>query len=196
MANRHNHYEAAFEAYLRSRTIPYVAVDESRRSLMGDETLKSLDFIVSPPRRTAPGVSAPCSSAPCSWLVDVKGRRFSSGRRRKLWNNWSTSDDLRSLARWEDLFGGQFRGLLVFAYNVDGDLAPLPLELLFEHRGGLYGFVAISLDLYTAWATRLSPKWDTVSMPTDRFRELARPADSFFDPAGVSGTSASLPRVG
>jgi hypothetical protein len=176
MANRHNHYEAAFEAYLRSRTIPYVAVDESRRSLMGDETLKSLDFIVSPQR-----AQGRCASARgWSWLVDVKGRRFSSGARRKLWNNWSTSDDLRSLARWEELFGEQFRGLLVFAYNVDGDLAPLPPELLFEHRGGLYGFVAISLDLYTAWAKRLSPKWDTVSMPTDRFRELARPADAFF----------------
>jgi hypothetical protein len=175
VANRHNHYEAAFEAYLRSRTIPYVAVDESRRSLMGDETLKSLDFIVSPQRSVIRG-----ALAPSSWLVDVKGRRFSSGSRRKLWNNWSTSDDLRSLARWEELFGGQFRGLLVFAYNVDGDLAPLPPELLFQHRGGLYGFVAISLDLYTAWAKRLSPKWDTVSMPTDRFRELARPADAFF----------------
>src|SRR5688572_4437309 len=153
MANRHNHYEAAFEAYLRSRTIPYVAVDESRRSLMGDETLKSLDFIVSPQRPAPRSYATP--SPPCSWLVDVKGRRFSSSPRRKLWNNWSTSDDLRSLARWEELFGEQFRGLLVFAYNVDGDLAPLPSELLFEHRGGLYGFVAISLDLYTAWARRL-----------------------------------------
>jgi hypothetical protein len=178
LANRHNHYEAAFEAYLRSHAIPYVAVDESRRSLMGDESLKSLDFIVSPPRSPAWN-----GAAPGSWLVDIKGRRFSSGRRRKLWNNWSTSDDLRSLARWEELFGGQFRGLLVFAYNVDGDLAPLPPELLFEHRGGLYGFVAISLDLYTAWAQRLSPRWDTVCMPTDRFRELARPADAHF---GVS----------
>jgi hypothetical protein len=175
MVHRHNHYEAAFEAYLREWKIPYVAVDESRRSLMGDETLKSLDFIVSP--QPAVGRS---SAVPCSWLVDVKGRRFSSGPRRKLWNNWSTSDDLKSLARWETLFGEQFHGLLVFAYNVDGDLAPLSPEQMFCHRGGLYGFIAIPLDLYTAWAKRLSTKWDTVSMPTARFRELARPADHFF----------------
>ncbi len=186
MANRHNHYEAAFEAYLRARRIPYVAVDESRRSLMGDETLKSLDFIVSPQRLSLGGAASPPTA--CSWLVDVKGRRFSSGPHRKLWNNWSTSDDLKSLARWEELFGPQFHGALVFAYNVDGDLAPLPPEQMFEHRGGLYGFVAISLDLYAAWAKRLSIRWDTVSMPTAQFRELARPADAFF---GVASTAES-----
>ena len=31
MAKRDNHYEAAFEAYLRDRRLGYVAVDESRR---------------------------------------------------------------------------------------------------------------------------------------------------------------------
>ncbi len=48
MANRDNHYEAAFEQYLRERGVPYVAVDEARRSLLGGTSLKSLDFIVSP----------------------------------------------------------------------------------------------------------------------------------------------------
>ena len=88
MANRDNHYEAAFEEYLRSRGVPYVAVDEARRSLMADgESIKSLDFIVA-----AQGGAA--------WLVDVKGRRFPSGDEQKqYWKNWSTRDDLRSLAR-------------------------------------------------------------------------------------------------
>ncbi|MEN6495460.1 MAG: HYExAFE family protein, partial [Thermoguttaceae bacterium] len=66
MANRDNHYEAAFEAYLRSRGLPYVAVDEAKRSVLGDgESIKNLDFIVS-----TPGTA--------TWLVDVKGRRFPS----------------------------------------------------------------------------------------------------------------------
>jgi len=34
MANRCHHYEAAFEAYLRSRRIPYVAVDEAKKALL------------------------------------------------------------------------------------------------------------------------------------------------------------------
>src|ERR671930_571003 len=31
--NRDNHYEAAFEAFLRARRLLYIAVDEARRSL-------------------------------------------------------------------------------------------------------------------------------------------------------------------
>ncbi len=71
MANRDNHYEAAFEEYLRNRGVPYVAVDESKRSLLGNgASIKSLDFIVSAPGET-------------TWLVDVKGRRFPSGDEQK-----------------------------------------------------------------------------------------------------------------
>ena len=71
MANRDNHYEAAFEAYLRSRGVPYVAVDEARRSLLADfSSIKSLDYIVSAPGET-------------TWLVDVKGRRFPGGEENK-----------------------------------------------------------------------------------------------------------------
>jgi len=50
MANRDNHYEAAFEAYLRNRAVPYVAVDEAKRGVLGDGgSIKSIDFIVLSP---------------------------------------------------------------------------------------------------------------------------------------------------
>src|SRR4029079_9974287 len=142
MANRENHYEAAFEAYLRERRIPYVAVDEAKRSRFGDGSIKSLDFIVSPQETS-------------SWLVDVKGRRFPSGEQKQYWKNWSTRDDLVSLACWEKLFGERFQGLFVFAYDVLGDRSPLPAEQLFEYRGGLYGFVAIRLAQYVAHARQI-----------------------------------------
>ncbi len=162
--NRDNHYEAAFEAYLRSRPVPYVAVDEARRSLLGNgDSIKSLDFIVSSPSRP-------------TWLVDVKGRRFpSGGQQRQYWKNWSTRDDLQSLARWEVLFGGGFCGLFVFAYDILGDRAPLPDNQLFEHRSRLYGFVAVRLSDYTSHARKISPSWDTVAMPTAEFRRFAQP---------------------
>ena len=171
MANRNNHYEAAFEEYLRSREMPYVAVDEQRRSLIAGGSLKSLDFIVSPPGRM-------------SWLVDVKGRRFPSGdEQRQYWKNWSTRDDLRSLARWEQLFGHGFCSLLVFAYHLVADRAPLPREQLFEFRGGLYGFVAIRLADYAPHARPISESWDTVAMPTAQFRASAQPVEVFFSGA-------------
>jgi hypothetical protein len=193
MTKRDNHYEAAFEAYLRQRRIPYVAVDETRRScgsnpslaspaadgadpiLEEESTLKSLDFIVSPAgcRGQAGGLGSN------SWLVDVKGRRFPSAGK-QYWRNWSTADELRSLAHWETLFAGQFQALLVFAYNVVGDQAPLPADQLFEFRGGLYGFLGIRLDHYASWSRVLSPRWQTVHIPTAKFRALARPTDELF----------------
>ena len=108
MANRDNHYEAAFEEYLRRRGVPYVAVDEARRSVLSNgASIKSLDFIV---------------SAAVRWLVNVKGRKFPSGDvQKQYWKNWSTRDDLLSLAQWERLFGQGFCGLFVFAYNILGD---------------------------------------------------------------------------
>jgi hypothetical protein len=164
MADRDNHYELAFEDYLRSRRVAYVAVDEAKRSLLAEGSLKSLDFIVS-------------SSSGSSWLVDVKGRRFPSGRCRQYWKNWSTRDDLVSLSQWEKLFGERFQALFVFAYNVQGRRAPLPAEQLFDFRGRTYGFVAIRLSEYVCHARLISSRWDTLAMPVRRFRELARPLE-------------------
>ena len=171
MANRENHYEAAFEEYLRSRGVPYIAVDEAKRSVLSDgETIKSLDFIVSSP-------------GPVSWLVDVKGRKFPSGDiQKQYWKNWSTRDDLVSLARWERLFGQTFCGLFVFAYNILGNRAPLPYEQLFKFRHPrtgtrLYAFVAVRLTDYAGHARPISAKWDTLAMPAADFRRLAHPLD-------------------
>jgi hypothetical protein len=165
MTKRDNHYEAAFEAYLRRGRVPYVAVDETRRSMAGERSLKNLDFIVSP------------EGTGRSWLIDVKGRRFPSGKQKRYWKNWSTRDELSSLASWEEMFGPRFTSALVFAYNIVGDVAPLPPDRLFEFRGGLYAFLAVRLDHYSSWARQISPKWDTVAMPSSRFRALAEPID-------------------
>jgi hypothetical protein len=160
--HRDNHYEAAFEEFLRRRQVPYVAVDETKRSLVADSSLKSLDFIVSMPHGG-------------SWLVDVKGRHFPSGEQKQYWKNWSTRDDVRSLAAWQRLFGTGFRAMFVFAYEVLGTRAPLPAEQLFEYRGRLYGFVGLALEDYAYHARPLSSAWDTVAMPTARFRQFAIP---------------------
>ncbi len=179
VANRLNHYEAAFEAYLRERCVPYVAVDEARRSRFPDGSIKNLDFIVSPPGEFA-------------WLVDVKGRRFPAGGK-QYWRNWSTRDDLVSLARWERRFGPRFGGLFVFAYNVVGNRAPLPVERLFEFRGGIYGFVGMRLREYAMHARQISSRWDTLAVPTEAFRQLAAPVDDFFllDPMNARSAEQS-----
>ncbi|HEY2882553.1 MAG TPA: HYExAFE family protein [Pirellulales bacterium] len=197
MAKRTNHYEAAFEEYLRRRQIAYVAVDEKKRALLGDASLKSLDFIVSTPWGQ-------------SWLVDVKGRQFPSGGQKQYWKNWSTGDDIRSLTAWQRIFGPSFQGLLVFAYDVLGNQAPLPAEQLFDFRGRLYGFLGVRLGDYAATARPISAKWDTLAMPVRSFRVAAAPIEQFFcqtepperselpefDDFGVSATAEGLAMAG
>ncbi len=168
MARRHNHYEAAFEAWLREQRCPYLAIDESRRSLFGTgESLKNLDFVVSPGRGL-------------NWLVDVKGRRFPSGNGGQYWKNWSTEDELQSLIRWEAHFGSSFQGLLVFAYLIVADRSPVPVDALFRWKDQIYAFVGIRLDHYLSGARQLSPRWNTVTLPTAHFRHLARPVSEVF----------------
>ncbi|RMF88591.1 MAG: hypothetical protein D6741_18950 [Planctomycetota bacterium] len=163
MADRANHYEAAFEAFLRHFRVPYIAVDEAKRSLCeADQSIKSLDFIV-----TAGGVN---------WLVDVKGRRFPSGPRGSdYWRNWAFEEDLVSLDRWERLFGPGFAGLFVFAYHLVKDRSPLPAEQVFEYQRRLYAFVGIELAVYRQKAVEISPSWQTVAMPRSEFRRMVRP---------------------
>jgi hypothetical protein len=182
MANRANLYEAAFEQFLRDRRVPYVAVDESKRSMLPGATLKSLDFLVS-----APGGG--------TWLVDVKGRRFPSGEQKQYWRNWSTRDDLTSLAQWEELFGPRSQALFVFAYKIVGTRSPLPAELLYPYHGALLGFVGIRLSDYVPHARLISPKWQTVALSTRRFRQLAEPWEAFLQADHVPGphVAAALP---
>lgn len=164
---RWNHYEIAFRAFLLERQIPFLAVEERRRTRFEDgSTVKSLDFIVS--RAEGP-----------SWLIDVKGRKFPGGKHGGYWKHWSTRDDLVGIRRWEMLFGEGFAGLFVFAYHICGTRSPLPPEQLYDHGGRLYGFIAISLTDYLSDVRVLSPRWQTFTMPIDRFRSLAKPFEDF-----------------
>lgn len=168
--DRSNHYEAAFEAYLQVHRHCYVAVDETRRPHLGDLPLKSLDFIV-------------YAEQGARLLVDVKGRRFPSGspdRQRRVWECWSTEDDLVGLEQWTALFGPGFRGLLVFMYEImpSVDIAPDTEDLWYwrERRYVLRGILA---DAYRQHMKVRSPKWGTVTLPRSAFWELVKPFSSF-----------------
>lgn len=172
--DRSNHYEAAFEAYLRAERLCYVAVDETRRAELDEEPVKSLDFIVYGP-------------GDARLLVDVKGRRFPSGgddRPRRIWQNWSMREDLDGLARWEGRFGPGYRGLLVFMYHVlpTVDL-PLGTVDVWFWRGRRYLLRAVAAADYRASMRTRSPRWDTVHLPTATFRGLVRPFRLYTHPA-------------
>jgi hypothetical protein len=165
--DRSNHYETAFAAYLRDQGIGYIAVDESRRSLLADFPIKSLDFIIPGP-------------GPAQLLIDVKGRRFPAGSRdrpRRVWECWSTQDDVDGLERWAEEFGPGCRGLLVFAYHLLE-----PDAEAWEWAGRRYRFQAVDAAEYRRHMRVRSPSWRTVSLSGAAFRELARPFTAFARP--------------
>jgi hypothetical protein len=168
--DRGNHYEAAFEAYLQWHRLCYVAVDETRRAFLGETRVKNLDFIVYGPDGAR-------------LLVDVKGRRFPTGpagKARRVWECWSTRDDVSGLGRWEEVFGAGFRGLLVFAYHLQAEVTlPDDTEDLWTWRGRCYLLRAIALDDYCRHLRVRSPKWGTVDLPGVVFRDLVRPFHVF-----------------
>jgi hypothetical protein len=168
--DRGNHYEAAFEAYLQWRRLGYVAVNETRRAVVGDAPLKSLDFIVLGPDGAR-------------LVVDVKGRRFPLGKPdkpRRVWECWSTREDVDGLQRWAELSGPGYTGVLVFAYHVLRSVElPDDVEDLWTWRGRRYLLRAVTAADYRLHMRVRSPKWGTVALPTAAFRSLVRPLHHF-----------------
>jgi hypothetical protein len=173
--DRGNHYELAFAAYLRHQRLTYVAVDESRRAQMTDgNTIKSLDFIVH-------GTNG------ARLLIDIKGRRFPGGTRKsKVWQNWSTEEDIIGLLKWEERFGPGYQGLLVFNYELSADVK-LPPGTLDEwtHQERRYLLRAVPARLYRQYKRTRSPKWGTVGLPTAIYRAIVKPISAYTRPQAV-----------
>lgn len=164
MADRTIHYEAAFEAFLRSRGIPYVAVDEAKKALFANARLKSFDFVV-------------YSQKGPNLLIDVKGRQVRDRASRKGFETWATQRDVEDLMQWEQVFGEGFKAILSFVYWIDAPLSPGPG--MFEHRERWYLLMGIELAEYRNAMRRRSIKWETVALPAEDFKALARPLESW-----------------
>lgn len=169
-----NHYEAAFDAFLRERGVAVMPIVEVRRSYLDTSEVKSPDFIVVAPHDA-------------KLVVDVKGRKFpaisKSGKRRHFWKNWCECEDVLSLARWADRFGGGFRGVLAFVYDLDFSVElPPDTPDLFAFRGHLYLLRGVAVNDYRDHMRTCSPRWKTVHLRTDDFRELVKPISHFLAP--------------
>jgi hypothetical protein len=168
--DRSNHYEAAVEAYLQWHQLCYVAVDETRRCMLGGSRVKSLDFIVH-------------GEGGARLVMDVKGRRFPGGppeRPRRVWECWSTQEDIDGLVRWSRLFGPGYQGLLVFTYLVLPTVElPEATADLWTWRGRRYLLRAVPVEAYRQHMRVRSPRWGTVSLPGAIFRDLVRPLQDF-----------------
>jgi hypothetical protein len=168
--DRSNPYEAALEGYLQTQGLCYIAIDESRRAMLGEQPVKNLDFIV----------LGPCGSR---LLVDVKGRQFPGGppeKPRYVWENWATQEDVVGLRRWAQLFGRNATPLFVFLYRLLPSVSvPADSLDLFTFRGAQYLLRAVAVEDYVEHMRVRSPKWGTVGVPGATFRTLVRPFRHF-----------------
>jgi hypothetical protein len=175
MAQRRFHYEQAFEHYLRANRIPYVAVDEAKKSLLPSTKsgvspaplkLKSFDFVV--------------YAADRNLLVDVKGRMFGSASAKTSLSNrrmesWVTIDDVEGLQKWQELFGGDFEATFVFAYCLRQQPPDALFEECFSFGGKWYALRELPLAAYQREMVARSAKWKTVHIPTEAFNRISRP---------------------
>jgi hypothetical protein len=159
-----NHYERAFQNWLIDNRIRYVAVDESKKTAFGRSKVKSFDFLLYPRNsRTDYQVI----------VAEVKGRLFKGTTFAKLsgLECWVTTDDVDGLANWQQLFGHGHPAVFVFAYKAEKVDVDFDGRDFYDFADGRYVFFAIKLDDYRRFMKRRSPKWKTVNLPADKFRQ-------------------------
>lgn len=157
-----NHYEWAFENWLIDNNIQHIVIDERRRAALGRAKLKSFDFLLYPPNRQI-------------IIAEVKGRAFKGVSFAQLagFECWVTADDITGLANWQQVFGASHTAVFVFAYKIENIDVDFDGREVFNYNANRYVFFVVKLDDYRSFMKRRSPKWRTVTLPADKFRQFA-----------------------
>jgi hypothetical protein len=159
-----NHYERAFENWLIDNRIQYIVVDEHKRTAFSRSSIKSFDFLVY--SRNGQVI-----------IAEIKGRKFRGTRLAKLtgFECWVTTEDVDGLAGWRRVFGSGHRPVFIFAYKVENIDVDFDGTDVFDFDANRYIFFCVELDDYRAFMKRRSPKWQTITLPADKFRQCAIP---------------------
>ena len=187
MITTSNEYERAFESWLYENQIKYVAIDQSKRVKVSRDRIKSFDFLLYRPAHAGSlnRTKADLPDRSDVIIAEVKGRKFkgTSLASRTGFDSWVPVDDVKGLLNWEhtlDLQVGEVsEAIFVFAYkfaNVDVETDGLEV---YEFEDNKYMFYAIRIDDYVRSMKQRSPKWETVFLPADKFREHAIVIDEF-----------------
>jgi len=157
-----NHYERAFQNWLIDNRIQYIAIDEHKRAAFARCKVKSFDFLVYPANRQV-------------IIVEVKGRKFKGASLAKLagFECWVTAEDVDGLVKWQQVFGQRYQAVFVFVYKIENIDVDFDGRDVFDFGADRYVFFTIKLDDYRSFMKRRSPKWQTVTLPADKFRQYA-----------------------
>jgi hypothetical protein len=157
-----NNYERAFESWLRDNRIQYVSVDEQKRATFAHSRIKSFDFLLYPPNGRI-------------IIAEVKGRTFKGTSLAKLTGLecWVTTEDIDGLTGWQKVFGPDHQAIFVFAYKIENVDVDFDGRDFYDFARNRYLFFCVRLDDYRKFMKRRSPKWQTVTLPADKFRKCA-----------------------
>ena len=157
-----NHYERAFENWLIDHQIKYTPIDEHKQPNFTDGKVKSFDFLVYPPEKKV-------------IIAEVKGRKFTGTTLEKMtgFECWVTAEDVDGLVKWQEILGPAYQAVFIFVYlikKIDVDFNGVDV---FDFDADRYVFFTVKLDDYRSFMKRRSPKWQTVTLPADKFRRCA-----------------------
>lgn len=159
---RLNHYERAFGNWLIDNRVQYIAVDEQKRAAFGRSKVKNFDYLLYPPNQEI-------------IIGEVKGRKFRGSSLAKLagFECWVTADDIAGLTAWQEIFGPGHIAAFIFAYKMEKVDVDFDGRDVYDFEHNRYLFFCVKLDAYRSFMTVRSPKWQTVTLPADRFRRCA-----------------------
>jgi len=171
-----NHYERAFENWLVDNRIQYIAIDDQKRAAFGRSKIKSFDFLLYPHNQQSSSHPATARSAVTRAIIaEVKGRLFKGTGFAKLagFECWVTAEDIDGLTKWQGVFGPGHKAVFVFAYKIENIDVDFDGREVYDFDANRYVFFAVKLDDYREFMKRRSPKWQTVTLPADKFRQCA-----------------------
>lgn len=157
-----NHYERAFENWLLDNRIPYMRADENKRAQFGYSDIKSFDFLVE-------------ASGGRTIIAEVKGRTFRGTSLAKMasFECWVTNEDVDGLGKWQQVLGDGHQAVFIFAYKIENVEVDFDGLDALDIDGRRYVFFCVTQEDYRRFMKRRSPRWRTVTLPADKFREAA-----------------------
>lgn len=158
-----NHYERAFENWLFDHRVDYVRADEHERVGPRLRSVKNFDFLL-------------YIRSDKRLIVEVKGRTFHGTSLVGMTGLecWVTLDDVESLRTWQQVLGFDHEAVFVFAYRIENVDVDLDGREAISFGCDRYVFFYVKLNDYRCAMKRRSPKWRTVTLPAEAFRECAR----------------------
>ncbi len=77
------------------------------------------------------------------------------------------------LVKWQQVFGTRHQAVFIFVYKIENIDVDFDGRDVFDFETDRYIFFTIELNDYRSFMKRRSPKWQTVTLPADKFRQCA-----------------------